>query len=137
MEIIDLLIVEDNEQFINIFKDRLKYSIESTDEFIFNIDISKNLKDCKEKIESGQNYDLVLLDLQLPDIHWTETIKTYLNFSSIPFCVVSALPSKSYALKSISLGAQDYILKSDRRNFKERLFYALIRSKSAVHVKHS
>ncbi len=55
--------------------------------------------------------DLVLLDLGLPDIDGTEAIKLIREWSQVPIIVCSVRSDDSDVIKSLELGADDYITK--------------------------
>ncbi len=56
--------------------------------------------------------DVILLDLSLPDSHGVETFeKTIEKAPQIPIIVLSGLDDESVAVKSMQLGAQDYLVK--------------------------
>lgn len=62
---------------------------------------------CDEK-----NYDLILLDLSLPDGQGLKTFES-LNvvIRSKPIVVLTGLEDEDLAIEAVKLGAQDYILK--------------------------
>lgn len=126
---IDLLVVEDNPIFVDILRHRLAIEDINSEFYIYNLSSVNSFAELHKELEVN-DYDMVLLDLQLSDIHWTDTIDYYTKFFKTPFCIMSALPATAYALTSLRKGAQDYFCKSDRRmNIKERLAFALARSK--------
>jgi len=62
-------------------------------------------------------FDLVLVDLGLPDINGLEVILAVRKrFRQVPIMVVSAITAESSLLACIRAGAQGYILKSDTVN---------------------
>ena len=128
-----VLIVEDNEVFHEIIQQKL--SPENSDVFLFELSYCSEYKDIKE-ILSKKKIDIVLLDLKLPDIEWTDTIKCFKeDFPNQTFCIMSSLSSKSYAIYALQQGAQDYFMKHDRNiNIKQRLVFAAARGSYKTNI---
>lgn len=57
------------------------------------------------------NYDLILLDLMLPDKSGMEIIKEIRNSSTIPIIIVTAKDNDTDKSMGLNLGADDYITK--------------------------
>src|SRR4030042_5741076 len=73
-----------------------------------------------ESLSSGlillaeQEYDVILLDLNLPDSRGLETLTTIIRESpKIPIVVVSSLADGATSIEAVKLGAQDYLVKGD------------------------
>ncbi len=71
-----------------------------------------------ERLKSGlemlhkQKFDLVLLDLGLPDSQGLETFeKLHSEFPDMPVVVLSGLVDERLALEAVQAGAQDYLVK--------------------------
>ena len=129
---IRVLVAEDNEDYITLLEHRFENQLSSREEHVFYLDFARSFAELTEKLDSkNYNCDIVMLDLMLGDTVWTETVDMFTSrYPTIPFCVMSALTSNMYAIKSINKGAQDYFCKSDRRSdFKERVVYAIARDK--------
>lgn len=62
------------------------------------------------KMIEGSHYDLVLLDIMLPDIDGFDLIE-YINQYNIPVIFVTAKNTVSDRVKGLKLGAEDYIVK--------------------------
>ncbi len=61
-----------------------------------------------------QDYDVILLDLNLPDSHGLETLTTIIKgFPKIPVVVLSGLGDDFTTLEAIRQGAQDYLVKRE------------------------
>ena len=99
-----LVIVEDDVDIALNMKDYLE-------ECGFNITIFTTIIDSTINI-SLNNYDIVLLDLNLPDYTGFELLK-YLNKNkiSIPTIVISADSDLNSKLEAFKLGADDYMTK--------------------------
>jgi PAS domain S-box-containing protein len=60
----------------------------------------------------AEHFDVVLLDLNLPDSHGLETfLRLYGAASEIPIVVLSGEDDQTMALKAVQAGAQDYLVK--------------------------
>ena len=68
-----------------------------------------NIKEAKEKINDA--FDLVILDVCLPDGNGLDFFKQYVN---VPALVLSAKDEEDDVVKAIDLGVQDYIIKPFR-----------------------
>lgn len=68
---------------------------------------------CKEyKAQAGQNFDVILLDLRLPDSSGLETVLRFRQaIPEIPIVVITAIDDEDLALASIRAGVQDYLSK--------------------------
>jgi diguanylate cyclase (GGDEF)-like protein len=77
-------------------------------------------------------YDLVLLDLFLPDSEGIETLDQVLGSAGqVPVAVFSELEDEDLAIMAFEKGAQDYLSKSDfnARNLYRFLFFSIQRSR--------
>ena len=63
-----------------------------------------------EKIKK-EKYDLVLLDINLPDSNGLELIKTLKGEYSLPVLVLSMHKEEEYAIRTLRAGAAGYIIK--------------------------
>ena len=75
----------------------------------YAVDVAYNGKEAADFIEDVK-YDLVLLDIMLPDISGYELID-YIKQYDIPVIFVTAKTSVNDRVKGLKLGADDYIIK--------------------------
>jgi signal transduction histidine kinase len=108
---INLLLVEDNPADANLVKQA--FSQENW-QFVS----AETLEDAITAYQnpaigsSSDPFDLVLLDLGLPDAKGLDTIQQFLEASpEAPVVVLSGLDDEKLALQAISVGAQDYLVK--------------------------
>ncbi len=84
---------------------------------------------------SGKNYDLILLDLKLPDSSGFATFATVKNAADhVPVIIMSGLADENLAVKAVQEGAQDYLIKGQfEANLLIRaILYAIERQKLIV-----
>jgi two-component system, NarL family, invasion response regulator UvrY len=63
------------------------------------------------KIQAS-DYDLVLLDISLPDINGIEVLKELKRIKpKLPVLIVSMYPEEQYALRALKAGARGYLIK--------------------------
>jgi Lrp/AsnC family transcriptional regulator for asnA, asnC and gidA len=77
-----------------------------------------------------KNFDIILLDLILPDSDRESTLERVLNFTdAIPIIILTGLDEKEFALQSLQKGAQDYIVKNelDGPSLTRAILYAIER----------
>lgn len=98
-----ILIVDDDIDIINLVKDILE------DEG-YRVDYALNGKDGENKILSGC-YDLVLLDIMLPDINGQEIMKDVRDKVNLPIIFLTAKSKKLDKLLGFEIGGDDYITK--------------------------
>lgn len=97
-----ILLIEDNEMIIKA----LKYLLESHE---YYVEVATSIKEAKEKITN--TYDLIILDVMLPDGNGLDFFKEYV---STPALALSAKDEEKDVVKAIDLGVQDYIIKPFR-----------------------
>jgi len=102
-----VLLIEDNPGDIRIIKEMFSERSQSV-----NLYCVENLSIGLEHI-AAEHYDVILLDLSLPDSVGLETIKKVnLNKPDIPIVVLTGVDDENVAMDAISHGAQDYLSKN-------------------------
>ncbi|MBI1192935.1 MAG: response regulator [Bacteroidetes bacterium] len=82
-----------------------------------------------EKLEEGE-FDVILLDLTLPDSQGFSTVKTMIEeFPEYTIIVMTGLEDENLALNSVKAGAQDFIVKGkfDANLLSRTISYAIER----------
>ena len=101
-----ILLVEDSDSIIL----GLKYSLEQEN---FNVTISKTEEDTKKIIEN-QDFDLILLDITLPDGNGFDICRYIKDKKDIPIIFLTARDEETNVVMGLDLGADDYIIKPFR-----------------------
>ena len=103
----NILMVEDNRGDVIIFKEILKSS-----GIIFTLTNAPTLEESLELCRMRE-FDVILLDLGLPDSSGVETLKKIQVSNAIPpIVVMTGLDNEFTALEALRVGAQDYLVKS-------------------------
>lgn len=100
---IKILIVEDDGPIRNLIATALQTSQ-------YKYDISANGATALLAL-STHHYDIVLMDLGLPDKDGVEIIKQFRTFSMTPIIVISARVNEEDKIQALDAGADDYLTK--------------------------
>ncbi len=104
---IDLLLVEDNLADADLISELLADAQLST----YKITAVDRLSDAIAHLKS-ESFDVILLDLSLPDSHGLETLEqVVLNAQTLPVLVLTGLTDRELAVQAVREGAQDYLVK--------------------------
>ncbi len=98
-----ILIIEDQQSIAELEKDYLEinhYQVDIKNNGLEGLDAALNKK-----------YDLILLDLMLPDIDGFDICKKIRNKKNIPILIISARGEDIDKIRGLGLGADDYISK--------------------------
>ncbi len=107
VKILKLLLVEDNPGDARLLQETL-YDVESLK---FDIHTVDNLSSAIETL-GLEDFDVVLLDLTLPDSQGLETcMKLRGEYPELPLIVLTGLDDEELALRALHQGAQDYLVK--------------------------
>lgn len=98
-----ILIVEDEESIADLEKDYLELSG-------FDVDIA-NQGDVGLQKALNEEYDLLILDLMLPEVDGFEICKQVRTMKNIPILLVSAKKDDIDKIHGLGLGADDYLTK--------------------------
>ncbi len=104
---IRLLIIEDNQQYVELLSDVFKQSSHHRYRTVHAPTLTTGL----EELNTGE-FDLVLLDLGLPDSEALDTFRAvHSAHPEIPVVILTVFDDDEVADKAIQLGAQDYLVK--------------------------
>jgi serine phosphatase RsbU (regulator of sigma subunit) len=100
-----ILVVDDNQSNLDL----LSWQIKAQKHQVVT---ANNGKDALEKIATG-NYDLILLDILMPEINGYQVLQYLRNsqWRHIPIIMISALDEIDSVVKCIEMGAEDYLPK--------------------------
>ncbi len=102
-----VLLVEDNELYSRMLHD----SLQGASYPGFRLHNVQTLDDAKRALH-GLAFDVILLDLALPDSQGLETFTELHKASpSVPIIVLTATEDENMALEAVHLGAQEYLVK--------------------------
>ena len=97
-----ILIVEDEKKISDIVKSYL----ERDD---FKVTVAQTGEAALRQIKN--TYDLVILDLMLPDIDGEDICRAIREFSDVPIIMLTAKSSEDERVKGLCIGADDYVVK--------------------------
>lgn len=132
---IKVLLIEDNNFDAQLIKDMLFESEDSQ----FNLKHSENLSTGLTNLRKG-NFDIILLDLNVPDSFGLETLHRVIEQESeVPVVICSAIDDKETALLAVKEGAQDYLIKGQINEtlLTRSIFYAIERKLIEEKLKRS
>ena len=104
---IKILLVEDNSGDARLIKEYLPEGQETT----FEIEVVERLSDGLNVL-GNRRFDLVLLDLNLPDSRGLDTlVKVSEKHPCVAIIVVTGKHGEEYGIKAVAAGAQEYLIK--------------------------
>lgn len=120
-----VLLVEDNASDADL----VKCQLESLNDI--ELSLVQTLSEAIKTLESN-SFDIILLDLNLPDGWGLESlIKLRRQIPNIPIVVLTSLTDEQLGVMAIQRGAQDYLIKgSDQDRLAQSLRYALERMRA-------
>ncbi len=124
-EDINVLLIEDNQGDARLIFETLK----SVEHINISIDHIKYLKEGINTL-GKKKYDIVLLDLALPDSHGLDTFYSLKRaYNNIPVIVLTGHDDELNAIKAVKAGAQDYLPKNQFLEgiLVRSIFYAIER----------
>ncbi|MGA1868034.1 MAG: ATP-binding protein [bacterium] len=132
---IRILLIEDNAGYVRLIEEMLceahdiTFDLKKADRLSTGIDLVTN-----------ENFDMVLLDLSLPDSFGFETFsKIHSLAPMIPTIVLTGFDDESTAVKAVRDGAQDYLVKGqvDANVLVRSVRYAFERNKAEKAIRDS
>jgi len=105
----------------------------------FDVEHVRTLAECVRRLQT-ESWDLLLLDLCVPDSEGLPTFtRAHAAAPGVPVVVQSGLDRETIAMQTLTLGAQDYLIKSELSAsvLKRAIRYALGRSTTQRHLAES
>ncbi|MEO8497796.1 MAG: SpoIIE family protein phosphatase [Planctomycetota bacterium] len=101
-----ILLIEDNHHDVVLVREALRDVVGNEFEIESEARLEQGLKRLRE-----QHFDIVLLDLTLPDSNGIETFDRLHSQSDVPIVVLSGDTNDKVALQALEHGAQNYLVK--------------------------
>jgi len=128
-----VLLIEDNPGDARLILETLKASNTTRYELEWVGSLSLGLEQLTKEV-----FDVVLLDLSLPDSHGSETLERTLSQSNeVPIVVLTGLDDEELEIHALRHGAQDYLIKEDVNSalLGRSIRYAIERKRTEVALK--
>lgn len=132
---IRILLIEDSETDVLL----LQEAFADLDGFNYQLRHVQRLADGLAHLKESR-VDVVLLDLGLPDSQGVDTFtKLHLQAPNVPVLVLTALNDESVGVRTMKLGAQDYLVKNQMQPalLARSVRYAIERQRSTAELVHS
>jgi diguanylate cyclase (GGDEF)-like protein len=134
MDNLDVLLIEDNENDVLL----LKNIAEKVSIVGINIVVGKSLLEGK-RILAEENFDVVLLDLSLPDSFELSALEDIVqSFPELPVVILTGLDDQETSFLAIQMGAQDYLIKGqvNEQSLLRALVFAIQRKQKEQQLQY-
>ena len=106
---VDILIIEDDIGYLEL----QRFIVSNIQEYNCKIETAKSMEEALSLMKSVE-FDLVILDLTLPDSKGINSVKRIKEISTkIPILVVSAVMDEVIKTKALELGVNEFVRKKD------------------------
>ena len=132
---LNILIIEDNLGDFTLIEDYLN---EQSEVVVINLATSYNK--AKESLSSKNHFDIILLDLSLPDADGIELVNNVVELAgNTPVIVLTGNSDKDFGINTIALGISDYLLKDEltAASLNKSIFYSIERCRINTALKES
>ena len=130
-----ILIVEDNPGDFILIESYL------SEEFVqLEIELATTFLEAKIKLDSNTIFDLILLDLSLPDSSGPVLVGDMVQLAgATPIIVLTGYLDKNFGIKTLTLGVSDYLLKDELNasQLYKSILYSVTRSSISKELKNS
>jgi diguanylate cyclase (GGDEF)-like protein len=130
-----ILLVEDDPAYAELTRAMLRTTSASSVE----LDHTTSVHAAINKLTGGGSYDIVLLDLGLPDAQELEALNSLVGAApDLPLVILTGMESEVLALQAVKGGAQDYLIKGQATPelLVRAIRYAIERKQSELHIRH-
>jgi len=131
----DILVIEDNPGDALLIEDFLDEAA-----ILNRLYKADDFKSAEKILNNTTSYDIILLDLSLPDKNGEELINDIQVLTKDkPIVILTGYPNMDFAIKSLALGASDYVLKDvlNATILEKSIIYSIERNKILVDLKES
>ncbi len=131
---IHILLIEDNPGDALIINEMLKEVYSNN----FELDHFKRINEGLEHV--NEDFDIMLLDLNLPDSQGIETFNTMNKHApEVPIIILTGLLDEDLAINIVSEGAQDYLVKGqiDKQLLSRSIKYSIERKHIEIDLRKS
>lgn len=97
----------------------------------YNVDAVSDGVECMHKFKEN-NYDLIILDIMMPNLDGYTTCKMIRNISDVPIIFLTALNEESNQMNGFDIGCDDYITKPFSFNILIKRVEAVLRRSSNI-----
>lgn len=133
MQSIQVLLVEDNSTYVLLLQETLAAAPSTP----FQVTHVERLNEASQRLAT-EHFDVVLLDLSLPDSLGLETFTTlHAQVPDIPIVVLTGLADDALAAQAVQAGAQDYLVKGQVSSdvMRRSMRYAIERHRMLSHLR--
>ena len=133
---INALLIEDNPDDALLMAAALEDSLGAS----IHVEWVERLAAGMERLSNGEHWDVVLLDLSLPDAHGLETFtRLYSAHPDVAIVVLTGLDDEALSSAALREGAQDYIVKgqTDEDMLIRSIRYAVQRKRGEEAIRRS
>jgi len=133
---ITILLIEDNPGDAFLIQEHIEDSTLN----VISVQCVARIQEAKTRLKKNANFDVILLDLNLPDGHGMFTFEQIYSCSShIPIIALTGLDDELIIGDIISKGAQDYLIKGavHPENLARAIRYAIDRKKAEQRLRDS
>ncbi len=134
-DLVRVLLVEDNPADARLLRTMLAGTFSPS----YEVTHAERMADALQQIGAGP-FQVVLLDLSLPDVRGLETLSTlHAQAAQIPIVVLTGLDDEILAIEAVRQGAQDYLVKGkiDRSLLMRAVRYAIERKRLEEQLRHA
>ncbi|GAB4278718.1 MAG: hypothetical protein Fur0025_05440 [Oscillatoriaceae cyanobacterium] len=136
-----ILLVEDNPADAELIGEILAVASSWRFELFYAVRLKEAIALLARAASSGsEGFDVILLDLSLPDSTGIETLQqTLASAPKLPVVVLTSLNDEEVAVEAVRSGAQDYLIKGelDWRLLVRAIRYAIERKQTLEALRHS
>ena len=130
-----IIVVEDNPGDFVLVEEYI------SDSFL-NVQITniRSFKEFEGTVRTSEDFDIVFLDLSLPDKSGIDLVKAIVSYNYlIPIVVLTGYTDFNFAIQSLSLGVSDYLLKEElsATTIYKCIIYNIERYKTLLKIKES